>query len=206
MSTSHGGGVSRGDLHGHDPLRVHEARERILDAAYALFSRDGIHAVGIDRIIAEADVAKATLYHHFSSKEALVIAFLELREHRWTRGWLEHEAERRAASPQGRVLAVFDALDEWFHRPDFEGCSFINTLLEISDPHNPVHKATIRHMDVIRGILQRYAEHAHASDPEQAGYQLQILLMGAIVSASRGDVNAARRARPPAALLLAQSA
>jgi AcrR family transcriptional regulator len=184
-------------------LRPHDARERILDAAYDLFSRHGIHAVGIDRVIAQADVAKATLYHHFPSKEALVVAFLERREQRWTREWLEAEADRLAAKPQQRALAVFDALDAWFRRPDYEGCSFINTLLEIRDRDSTVHKETVRHLAVIREILARYAEQAGASRPEEIGGQLQILLMGSIVSANRGELDAARRARPLAAALLA---
>jgi AcrR family transcriptional regulator len=181
------------------------ARERILEAAYRLFSRHGIHAVGIDRIISEADVAKATLYHHFASKDALVLAFLELREERWTYGWLKGEVERRAADPAQRALAVFDTFDEWFHRPHFEGCSFINTLLEVSDRDNPIHKQTEHHLAVLRGILESYAEQAGASDPQETGYQLQTLAMGSIVSASRGDVDAARRARPLVASLLASS-
>src|ERR1700730_4758777 len=89
------------------------ARERILDTAYVLFSHDGIRAVGIDRIIAEAGIAKATLYRHFASKEQLVLAFLDLRQERWTHEWLEREVERIAPTPQRRCLCVFDALDDW---------------------------------------------------------------------------------------------
>lgn len=154
-------------------------------------------------MIAEAGVAKATLYHHFPSKEALVIAFLELRERRWTREWLEAEAERRAARPQERALAVFDALDAWFKRPDYEGCSFINTLLEITDAHSAVHMETVRHIAVVRATLARYAEQAGAIRPEEAGHQLQMLVMGSIVSASSGDVDAAQRVRPLVVALLA---
>jgi AcrR family transcriptional regulator len=106
------------------------ARERILDTAYELFSHNGIRAVGIDRIVAESGVAKMSLYHHFPSKDDLVLAFLELRMERWTRGWLEAEIERRAETPRERLLAVFDVFDEWFHESDFEGCSFILTLME----------------------------------------------------------------------------
>jgi AcrR family transcriptional regulator len=186
-------------------LRAHDARERILDASYELFSHHGIHAVGIDRVIAEAGVAKATLYHHFPSKEALVIAFLERRGQRWTHGWLEAEADRRAAAPPQRALAVFDALDAWFRRPDYEGCSFINTLLEIKDRDSPVHRETVRHLGVVREILARYAEQAGVSCPEETGGQLHILLMGSIVAASRGELDAARRARPLAAALLADA-
>src|SRR5438552_18993582 len=86
------------------------ARSRILEAAYQLFSRHGIHAVGIDRIIAEAPVAKATLYHHFASKEELACAFLELREKRWTVEWLQSETERLAGRQRDRVLTMFDVL------------------------------------------------------------------------------------------------
>jgi AcrR family transcriptional regulator len=183
-----------------------DARTRLLDAAYELFSRHGIQAVGIDRIIAEAGVAKATLYHHFASKEDLVIAFLDLRERRWTHDWLVAEVERRAATPRGRALAMFDALDEWFHGPDFEGCSFINTLLETTGKDDPVYRETVRHLDVIRAILETYAEQAGAVDSKEIAYQLQILAMGAIVSAGRGDPEAARRARVLAELRLNASA
>jgi AcrR family transcriptional regulator len=159
--------------------------------------------VGIDRVIAEADVAKATLYHHFASKEALVVAFLELREQRWTHGWLEAEVERRAAHPRDRAVAVFDALDEWFRRSDYEGCSFVNTLLEIGDRDSLVHKETVRHLAIIRTILEGYAAQAGVSDPEETSHQLQILVMGAVVAAGRADVDAARRARPLVDALLA---
>src|ERR1700704_6382715 len=96
---------------GEDDRGGEGARARILEAAYELFSRHGIHAVGIDRIIAEAPVAKATLYHHFASKEDLVCAFLEMRERRWTVEWLQAEIESRAHSGRSRALVTFDVLD-----------------------------------------------------------------------------------------------
>jgi AcrR family transcriptional regulator len=181
------------------------ARARILETAYDLFAQDGVRAVGIDRIIAEAKIAKATLYRHFASKEDLILAFLDLREQRWTRDWLEAETERIARRPQERALAVFDVLDGWFHRDDYEGCSFIKTLLEIRDSDSAIHRAAARHLGVIREKLARYAQLAGARDPEEMSYQLQILMMGAIVSASRGDPEAARRARVFAELLLERS-
>jgi AcrR family transcriptional regulator len=194
--------MERRDARDRDDEPREEARERILNASYELFSRHGIHAVGIDRIIAEADVAKATLYHHFTSKSDLVVAFLDLRQERWTRDYFEAEVQRRAATPQERALAVFDVFDEWFQRPDFEGCSFINTLLEITDKDDPVHKAAVRHLDAIRAMIETYAEQAGAANPTEIGSQLQILMMGSIVSAGRGDPGAARRARVLGELLL----
>jgi AcrR family transcriptional regulator len=107
-----------------------EAKERILNAAYELFSQHGIGAVGVDTIIAKAGVAKMTLYRHFKSKEKLVLAFLARREARWTHEWLETEILAAANTPTDRLLAIFDTFDRWFQEPDFEGCSFINVLLE----------------------------------------------------------------------------
>jgi AcrR family transcriptional regulator len=190
-----------------DPIRsgrqAGSARERILDTAYELFSRNGIRAVGIGRIIKESGVARMSLYNNFDSKDELVLAFLELREERWTRGWLEAEAKRLAATnPAERPLALFDALDDWFHRDDFEGCSFINSLLEIHDTSDPIAEATVRHLEAIRAMVEHFVEQAGVASPEKVAYQLQILMMGAIVSARRGDLKAARRARELAELLL----
>src|SRR6266540_7429799 len=91
-----------------------KARDRILEAAYELFSRQGIRAVGIDAIIERSGVARMTLYRHFASKDDLVLAFLERREQRWTQDWLQAEVQRRSDDPAQRLLAVFDVFDEWF--------------------------------------------------------------------------------------------
>lgn len=178
------------------------ARERILDAAYALFSRHGVRAVGVDRIIAESGVAKMSLYRHFASKDQLVVSFLDLRGERWTRNWLIAEVERLATTPRERLLAIFDALDGWFRRSDFEGCSFINTLLEFGDEQGPVHRAAVEQLGTIHTVMRSYAEDAGLTDPERVADQLQILMMGAIVSAGRGEQDAARRARELAELLV----
>jgi AcrR family transcriptional regulator len=171
------------------------ARDRIVEAAYTLFCEHGIRAVGVDRIVAESGVAKMTLYRHFRSKDDLVLAFLDEREERWTRGWLQAESERRAANPSERIMALFDLLDEWFQEPGYVGCPIVNTLLE-GHRHDPkVHGAAVQRLEVIRTLLQRYAEEAGAEDAEEASYRIQVLMMGAIVSAARGDREAARRAR-----------
>jgi AcrR family transcriptional regulator len=180
-------------------------RERILETAYRLFSKHGIQAVGIDTIVAEAHVAKMTLYHYFASKKDLVLAFLDLREQRWTHEWLEAGIERLAVAPQERVLSVFDLLDGWFRRSDYEGCPFISALLELDDKSSPIHGAAIGHIEVVRAILERLAAQAACTDPEATAYELQILVMGAIVSASRGDLDAAARARRLAQMLIEQS-
>jgi AcrR family transcriptional regulator len=178
------------------------ARERILDAAYDLFSRHGVRAVGIDAIIERSGVARMTLYRNFASKDALVLAFLERREARWTHDWLQHEVELRATEPRHRLLAIFDVFDGWFQREDFEGCSFINVLLEMPDPAHELHVATAEYLARIRAFIERLAREAGVADPEGFARQWHILMKGSIVSAGEGDRMAARRARELGLLLL----
>ena len=128
------------------------ARERLLETAYAMFAARGVRDVGVDEVIERADVAKATLYRHFPSKDDLVVAFLAEREQRWTLDWVEAEARGRGSEPEQQLLAIFDLFDEWFHREDFEGCAFINILLEIDDAEHVLHEAATRHLATIRAF------------------------------------------------------
>jgi AcrR family transcriptional regulator len=178
------------------------ARERILDTAYELFSRHGTRAVGVDRIIAECGIAKMTLYRNFPSKDDLILAFLECRDERWTREWLQAEAQRRGASPAERLLAIFDTFEGWFARDDFEGCSFINVMLEIDDCNDPVREASVRHLADIRTFVAGLAAEAGIDDPDAFARQWHILMKGSIVSAAEGDLRAASRAKEMGALLL----
>jgi AcrR family transcriptional regulator len=179
------------------------ARERILETAYELFSQHGTRAVGVDRIIAECGIAKMTLYRNFPSKDALILAFLERREERWTREWLQAEAQRRGATPAERLLAIFDTFGEWFARDDFEGCSFINVMLEIPEPDSAVRQATVRHLADIRVFVAGLAAEAGIADADAFARQWHILMKGSIVSAAEGDTEAAARARELGTLLLA---
>jgi AcrR family transcriptional regulator len=178
------------------------ARERILDTAYDLFSQHGIRAVGVDRIIATSGVAKMSLYRHFQSKDALVLAFLQEREKRWTMEWLHAEVMGRADDGAGRLLAIFDVFDPWFRQSDFEGCSFINVLLEFGELDNPIRVATAEHLATIRGLVREFATDAGVSDPEAVACQWHILMKGSIVAAGEGDREAARRAQALGRLLL----
>jgi AcrR family transcriptional regulator len=178
-------------------------RERVLDAAYELFSRSGVTGVGVDAVIAEAGVAKATLYRNFASKDELAIAFLQRREERWTFGWLADEVQRRTDDPRARLLAIFDVFDEWFQRGDFEGCAFINVMLELDDADNVVRQATVRHLHNIRGFVGELAGAAGVEDTDAFARQWHLLMKGSIIAADEGDRQAARRARELGDLLLA---
>jgi AcrR family transcriptional regulator len=179
------------------------ARERILATAYELFARRGVRDVGVDEVVERAGVAKATLYRHFPSKDDLVIAFLKLREERWTLDWVEAEARRRGATPEEQLLAIFELFDEWFHGNDFEACSFINVLLEMGSAH-PAGKASVQHLENIRAIVRTLAGEAGLRDPESFARSWHILMKGSIVSAAEGDAEAARRASSMARLLIEQ--
>ena len=184
-------------------VRQREAgpRERLLIAAYELFSKDGVSQVGIDTLLAKSGCAKASLYSNFKTKVDLAIAFLDRREAIWTRGWLESEIKRRARTPEGRLLAIFDVFDGWFHKKSFEGCSFINVLLE-SKVDSPIRQAAAIHLAKIRAIVGGMAEGANLREPEKFAQAWHMLMKGSIVSAGEGNLNAARDAKRAARLVL----
>ena len=185
-----------------DGRPVSEARQRILDTAYELFSHRGVRAVGVDELIERAGVAKATFYRHFPSKDELVLAFLMQREQLWTHGWVEAQARERGATPEEQLLAIFDLFGEWFANDDFEGCSFINVLLEIGDRRHPVGQASAVALENIRAVIRTLAEEAGLRDPEEFALSWHILMKGSIVQAAEGDLEAAKRAQTMGRLLI----
>ena len=186
-----------------DRQREPDARERILATSYELFSRRGIRAVGVEEVIDRAGVAKATLYRHFPSKDQLVLAFLERREQRWTREFVEAGARHRGSTPEEQLLAIFDVFDDWFRRDDYEACSFINTLLEMGAPH-PAGEACVRHLENIRAVVRRLAEEAGIRDTDSFARSWHILMKGSIVAAAEGDADAALRGKRMARSLIDQ--
>jgi AcrR family transcriptional regulator len=180
-----------------------EARERILESAYELFSRRGMRGVGVDEVIAHAGVAKATLYAHFPSKDDLVLAFLEQREQRWTLAFVVAEARRRGTTPEEQLLAIFDAFDEWFRRDDYEACSFMKLLFEMGAEH-PAGRASVDYLDNIRSILRGLAQDAGLRDGDAFARSLQLLMEGSIGAAAAGDADAAQRAQAMARTLIEQ--
>jgi AcrR family transcriptional regulator len=169
-------------------------RDRLVDTAARLFSRDGFHATGIDRVLAEAGVAKMTLYKHFRSKDELVAAVLDRR----SAGVLAavEEAVAAASDARGRLLALFDVLATWCGGPSFEGCLFANAASEYGRREDPVHAAAARSKRGIRDLLLREAVAARAPDPAALADELMLLHEGAIaVAYVTGDDGAAARAR-----------
>lgn len=171
------------------------ARERLLVTAYDLFARRGIRGVGVDEIIATSNVAKATFYKHFPTKNDLVLAFLERREEVWVYGLVVDGIRSRADTPEGQLMAIFDVFDDWFSRPEeFEACSYINVLLEMG-PSHPLGKACLGYLSGLREFLGDLAAEAGLRDPEAFAHSWHILMKGSIVSAAEGDLTAARRSQ-----------
>jgi AcrR family transcriptional regulator len=163
------------------------ARRRVLDTASALFYAEGIHAVGIDRVIAEAAVAKATFYHHFPSKDDLVRAYLEEQS----------DLIKRATIPSGdtyedQVVSVFDGIGEYACGPGFRGCAFINAAAEYPDPDHPVRRVVADHRAWFRGILEDLLTAAHHSDAARTATMLLMLRDGLVVAGGLDDAPQAR--------------
>ncbi len=177
-------------------------REELVETALELFQRQGFQATGIDRILAEAGVAKMTLYHHFRSKDELIIAALRLRDERFRNDFMKR-VEGRADTPAEALLAIFDVLAELVDRGEFYGCTFINACAEYGDPDSPIHALAAEHKRLVQMYVREFAEAAGVRDPEGLACQLCILMDGAIVTAQvSGDPDAVRRARQAAVLLI----
>ncbi|MET7304617.1 TetR family transcriptional regulator [Embleya sp. NPDC005575] len=175
------------------------ARDRLLANAEELFYAEGIRAVGIERILAQSGVGRASLYRHFPSKDDLVVAVLEARDRRW-RNWLAERVEALGGHP----LAVFDALAERFAHNDFRGCAFINTMIESADPDSPAHRVAAAHKEHVVDYLEQLLTGADVPEPALQARQFALLMDGAIVTALRERTPApADRARRLAETLLA---
>ena len=179
-----------------------DARERIIRTAYELFTRHGLAAVGVDRIVAEANVAKTTLYRHFRSKDDLVVAVLERHQQLWLRDWLEPKLSAGDASATERLLAVFDRFEEWFGDESFNGCLFINSLGETRDRTSVVRLAAIGAIEDVYVLLAQLTTEADAREPELLARQIQLLMRGTIVATTEGRAEAVHEARDAARLLI----
>ena len=176
-------------------------RERLLAAADELFYAEGVQSVGIDRVIARAAVAKASLYRAFGSKDALVQGYLEGRSAGW-RAFVEEELPRRFATPREQVVGVYALLGEWFAAPGYHGCPFINASAEAA-PGCPVAEATATHRAWVRGLLAGLADEAGARDPDAVATALVLLYDGAMVAAQLdGDPSVAEAAQVAAGAVL----
>lgn len=153
-----------------------------METAERLFYRDGFRVVGIDTLLAEAGVAKMTLYKHFASKDDLIIAVLEKRD-RWFRESLTAAVTEAGRSPLKQLQAVFDWHESWFGGADFNGCAFLRALSEYPDPSHSIHKTAWSHKEGIKALLATICQAAETKTPVKFAGVLNMLLDGAIVAA-----------------------
>jgi AcrR family transcriptional regulator len=176
------------------------ARERLLAAANELFYNEGVHTVGIDRIIEQAGVAKASLYNTFGSKDELVRAYLQTRQDSITGRIMQ--AVERYDIPRDRLLAVFEGQGELFAQPDYRGCAFARASAE-SHPGDPAEQAAEDYRRWVRTLLTELAAQVGVPEPEMLARQLHLLYDGSGQSARMDrDAAAAAAARAAAAILL----
>lgn len=177
-------------------------RDLLLDTAFRLFYRDGFHAVGIDTILAEAGLAKMTLYHHFSSKDELIVAALERRSAQ-VRARQASMMERAGSGARERLAALLDSYADWFRAEDFNGCAFIRAVAEYPDKASPVHQAVVRHKQALIDTLTALLSELGARDATGLARRIYLILEGAIVCAHTfGDPKAAGDARAAALTLV----
>ncbi|WP_327089713.1 TetR/AcrR family transcriptional regulator [Nonomuraea sp. NBC_01738] len=165
------------------------ARDRVLDTATRLFYAEGVHAVGIDRIIAEAGVAKATFYHHFPSKDELVRAYIQDQSRRAQNA----AAGLRPSTPRANLLSVFDYMGEIGGSPAYRGCPFVNAAAEYPDPAHPVRQAVAEYRAWFRGLVHTQLVAEGHPDPERTADILMVLRDGLVIGC---DLDDARELRP----------
>jgi len=157
-----------------------QARERILATAFRLFYAHGLRAAGIDTIIAESGVAKATFYKYFPAKDDLILAYLEHVDGVWS-GQLHTAAEAAGPDPARQLVGLFDALTTACRRDGYRGCAFINAAAE-SPSGTRVHERTVAHKQSILAWITELAEEAGARNPEVLARSLTLILDGGLAS------------------------
>ncbi|MFB7528375.1 TetR/AcrR family transcriptional regulator [Streptomyces sp. NPDC056178] len=157
-----------------------EARARLLNTATRIFYAEGIHSVGVDRIIAEAQVTRATLYRHFSGKEELVLAYLDQAD----RGLRAQAAAARAdgGPAADKVRAVGRSITEGIRSPGFRGCAFLNAVAEYPDPAHPIHQAVLAHRRWFLDTVTELLAQAGCAPADAAGRHLVMLRDGAMAA------------------------
>lgn len=177
-------------------------RDELVGKALEAFYTNGFHATGMDRLVEQTGISKTSMYKHFRSKEELILAALKLRDEQF-RGWLFGRMAAIGKSPREQLLALFDALGEWFDEPGFRGCMFVKAACEFQDADHPIHAQAAAHKRVLLNHFRSLSAAAGASDPDLLARQLLILKEGAVVTAQmQNGTKAAKSAKAAAAALL----
>ncbi|MEO3415582.1 TetR/AcrR family transcriptional regulator [Roseovarius sp. CAU 1744] len=177
-------------------------RDELVRKALDTFYRNGFHATGMDMIAKETGVSKTSIYKHFRTKEDLILAVLRLRDENF-RNWLFRRIDELSDTPREKLLAIFDALEEWFAMREFRGCMFIKASAEYQEHDDPIHAQSTEHKRLLADYFSKLCKVAGATEPEQLAQQILVLKEGAIVMAVLGrGLEAARDAKNTARVLI----
>lgn len=177
-------------------------REQLIDKAIELFAAHGFHGTGIDRIAQEANVTKKTMYHHFRSKDELILAALRHYDGLFRNQFMK-AVEASGETPRERLLGIFDVAHEWFSDNRFYGCIFINAVGEYAEPDTPIREVCKGFKQMMRRFISELVVEAGIEEVDAVSAELALLLEGAIVTAQvSGSADAASTARRAAALII----
>lgn len=156
--------------------------DQLVNVALKLFQDNGFRAVGIDRILANAGIAKMTLYKHFRGKQNLILAALRARDERWML-WFVTRCEGPTPDPRRRLLAAFDALGEWFASRAFSGCLFIRAAAEFPQLRDPIHQLAAEHKRRLFEWIKQNVQRTGVPNADQLARQIFLLMEGAMIAA-----------------------
>lgn len=162
-------------------------REKLIRAAYDLFMKDGIGAVGLNQVIKRVGVTKSTFYNHFESKDDLVLAVLKWRDSLWPSELRAVLVKRAGPRPQDQLLALFDMLDEAWGTKGYNGCVFIYASSEFPHRHDPIHLVANAHVRTVHATILELAGYAGARDPDELASELVLLAAGTYAISQMGD-------------------
>ena len=161
-------------------------RDRILATASKLFYKNGVHAVGVDLVVAESGIAKTSLYRHFGNKDALVAAFLEAEDSDFWRQW-DAIASRNSDDPAAELESYLEWMDIRLRRPGYRGCPQLNVVAELANPKHPARHIATAHKERMRRRFTEIATRLEIPEPEHLGSQLALVFDGAFMSAPLGS-------------------
>ncbi len=157
-------------------------KERIIETASKLFYSEGYNQTGINQIIAEASVAKASMYQHFRSKEDIAVAYLHRRHYWWMRQLFEFVARKK--SPKQKVISSFDFLDHWLSNAEFRGCGFQNIICDLPKDQNKIKDEVLFHknelLEWIHELLKEEKQYTNKK-ARQLAQEVIVLIEGAII-------------------------
>lgn len=172
-------------------------RQKLMDAAFTRFYRDGFRNVGIDQILSDVGISKTAFYKHFESKEDLMVAALEDHAQKMAGEFRELIRKRGGDSPLAQLRGLFDAVENIIESPEFRGCVFVNASIEFPLPHEPAHVAAAKSKSSFEQLVREIAAQAGADDPAALAQELTLIMEGAYVtrhvSGNPATIDIARR-------------